>query len=46
VYLRATEINKVKRGLGILLLSTSKGILSDQDALHLRVGGEALCYIV
>lgn len=46
VYLRAADINKVKRGLGILLLSTSKGIMSDQDALHLRVGGEALCYIV
>lgn len=46
VYVRVTEINKVKRGLGILLLSTSKGILSDRDALHLRLGGEALCYIV
>lgn len=45
IYLQSKDINKVKRGLGILLISTSKGILSDRDARFFQLGGEALCQI-
>lgn len=45
VYTLSKDINKVKRGLGILILSTSKGILSDRDARYLKIGGEALCIV-
>jgi small subunit ribosomal protein S8 len=45
VYVKLNEIGKTKRGLGILLLSTSKGIMSDRDAQFFHLGGEALCHI-
>jgi small subunit ribosomal protein S8 len=45
VYVKLDEIGKTKRGLGILLLSTSKGIMSDRDAQFFHLGGEALCHI-
>jgi small subunit ribosomal protein S8 len=45
VYLGVRSINTPKRGLGILLLSTSKGIFSAHHAQMLHIGGEALCHI-
>jgi small subunit ribosomal protein S8 len=45
VYTLSKDINKIKRGLGSLILSTSKGILSDRDARYLKIGGEALCIV-
>jgi len=45
VYCKNSKIPKVQRGLGICILSTSKGILTDNQARRLKVGGEILCYI-
>ncbi len=45
VYVGWREIPKVKNGLGIAILSTSKGILSDREARRQRVGGELLCEV-
>jgi small subunit ribosomal protein S8 len=42
-YVKADEIPKVMSGLGISILSTSKGIITDREARRLRVGGEILC---
>jgi small subunit ribosomal protein S8 len=40
---KADDIPKVMSGLGISILSTSKGIIADREARRLRVGGEILC---
>ena len=45
MYTASKNINKIKRGLGSLILSTSKGILIDRDARYLKIGGEPLCII-
>lgn len=45
VYARKDEIPKVLGGLGVAVLSTSKGILTDKRARTEGVGGEVLCYI-
>lgn len=45
VYAKATEIPRVLRGLGIAILSTSKGILTDREARQYHVGGEVIAYI-
>jgi len=42
VYVAATEIPKVKSGRGIVLVSTSKGVLTGQEATKKRLGGELL----
>lgn len=39
------EIPRVLNGLGIAILSTSKGVMTDKEARSLKVGGEVLCYI-
>ncbi len=44
-YVNVDKIPRVFNNLGIAILSTSKGILSDRDARKLRVGGEVLCYV-
>ena len=44
-YCGATEIPKVRNGLGTVILSTPKGILSGREAALANVGGEILCYI-
>lgn len=44
-YTSYTNIQKVSRGLGTLLLSTPQGILSDIEAQQKKVGGEVLCQI-
>lgn len=45
VYVGATEIPRVLNGLGIAILSTSRGILTDRESKSQNVGGEVLCYI-
>jgi small subunit ribosomal protein S8 len=45
VYCRKDEIPKVLNGLGVAVISTSKGILADREARKLGLGGEVLCYI-
>lgn len=42
-YVKADDIPKVLSGLGISILSTSKGIITDREARRLCVGGEILC---
>ena len=45
VYCKKDEIPKVLNGLGVAVISTSKGILADKDARKLGLGGEVICYI-
>lgn len=45
IYTNYKEIPTILGGLGIIILSTSKGILTDRDARFHRVGGEILCSI-
>jgi small subunit ribosomal protein S8 len=45
VYVGAGEVPRVLDGLGISILSTSKGVLSNKKANHLGVGGEILCEV-
>jgi len=44
-YVGADEIPRVLNGLGVAILSTSKGVISDKEARKLNVGGEVLCYV-
>ena len=41
----AVDLPKVLNGLGIAIVSTSKGLLTDKEARKLNVGGEVLCYV-
>ena len=45
VYAKATELPRVLNGLGIAIISTSKGIMTDKKARELRLGGEVLAFI-
>ncbi|MCL1808787.1 MAG: 30S ribosomal protein S8 [Clostridiales bacterium] len=45
VYAKATDVPKVLGGLGIAIISTSSGIISDKEARKLGVGGEVICYV-
>jgi small subunit ribosomal protein S8 len=45
VYSNNTEVPRVLGGLGIAILSTSKGVLTDKEARQAKTGGEVLCYI-
>ncbi|OHA93348.1 MAG: 30S ribosomal protein S8 [Candidatus Zambryskibacteria bacterium RIFCSPLOWO2_02_FULL_39_26] len=42
VYIKSKDVKKVKSGLGLLILSTPKGIMTDKQARETKVGGEAL----
>jgi small subunit ribosomal protein S8 len=44
-YVGSEELPRVLNGLGIAIVSTSKGIMTDKEARNLNVGGEVLCYI-
>jgi small subunit ribosomal protein S8 len=44
-YKSAEELPRVLNGLGIAILSTSKGVLSDKEAREMHIGGEVLCYV-
>ncbi len=45
VYVERREVPRVYGGLGIAILSTSKGIMTGQEAWRQRLGGEILCYV-
>ncbi len=44
-YANTNELPRVLNGLGIAVLSTSKGVITDKEARKLKVGGEVLCYV-
>jgi small subunit ribosomal protein S8 len=45
IYKNTRQLPKVLGGLGVAIISTSKGVMSDRDARRQGVGGEVLCYI-
>ena len=45
VYAKASEVPKVLNGLGIAVISTSCGVMTDKEARKQNLGGEVLCYI-
>ncbi|PIF05805.1 MAG: 30S ribosomal protein S8 [Draconibacterium sp.] len=44
-YCNSTNVPRVLNGLGIAVISTSKGVITDKEARELKVGGEVLCYV-
>lgn len=44
-YVGSEELPRVLNGLGIAILSTSRGLMTDKEARTLHIGGEVLCYI-
>lgn len=44
-YASPSEFRRVKNGLGVAILSTSKGVMTDKEATVQNVGGEVLCYV-
>jgi small subunit ribosomal protein S8 len=44
-YTNAEELPRVLNGLGIAILSTSKGVITDKEARQFNIGGEVLCYV-
>jgi small subunit ribosomal protein S8 len=45
VYRKHDEVDRVLGGLGVAILSTSKGLMTDREARRQRVGGEVLCHV-
>lgn len=45
VYVKGNEVPRVLGGLGIAIVSTSRGILTDKDARKEGIGGEVVCYV-
>jgi len=45
VYKKAKNLDKILGGLGVAIVSTSKGLLTDRKARKEKVGGEVLCYV-
>ncbi len=45
VYRKSTSVPRVLGGLGVAVLSTSKGLMSDREARQRKVGGEVVCYV-
>jgi small subunit ribosomal protein S8 len=44
-YVGVEKMPRVLNGLGIAIISTSKGVITDKEAKDLNVGGEILCYV-
>lgn len=44
-YAKPVDFQRVKNGLGVAIVSTSKGVMTDKEAKAQNVGGEVLCYI-
>lgn len=44
-YVGYREMPRVLNGLGIAILSTSKGVMTNKEALDLKIGGEVICYV-
>jgi len=45
VYTKSNEVPRVLGGLGIAIISTSKGVMTDKEARQSKAGGEVLCYV-
>ena len=45
IYAKADSIVKIQNGLGLAIISTSKGIMSDNDARSKKIGGEIICRV-
>ncbi len=45
IYARADSIPKIQNGLGLAIVSTSKGIMTDNDARNQNIGGEIICRV-
>jgi small subunit ribosomal protein S8 len=45
VYAKSTEMPKVLNGLGVAVVSTSNGVMTDREARHQHLGGEVIAYI-
>lgn len=45
VYVAAKEVPRVLNGLGVAIISTSKGVMTDRESKKQNVGGEVLCYV-
>ena len=45
IYARASSIPKIQNGLGLAIVSTSKGIMTDNDARTKNIGGEIICKV-
>jgi small subunit ribosomal protein S8 len=44
-YSNASAMPRVLNGLGVAILSTSRGVITDKEARTMNVGGEVLCYV-
>ncbi len=44
-YVKSDALPRVLNGLGVAILSTSKGVVTDKEARDMQVGGEVLCYV-
>ena len=45
IYKSCTELPKIQNGLGIAVISTSKGLMTDRAARKMGIGGEVICYV-
>jgi small subunit ribosomal protein S8 len=45
VYTKSQEVPRVLGGLGIAIISTSQGVMTDKDARQSKAGGEVICYV-
>ena len=45
VYRKAAELPRVLGGLGLAIVTTSKGLMAERDAYRQRIGGEVVCYV-
>jgi len=45
IYMKSGEMPRVMDGLGIAIVSTSNGVMTDHEAREANVGGEILCYV-
>lgn len=45
VYAKRDRVPRVLRGLGVAVISTSRGVMTDREARKLGIGGEVLCYV-
>jgi len=44
-YSNSKELPRVLNGLGVAIISTSQGVMTDKEARKLKVGGEVLCHV-
>ena len=44
-YTEAAGVPRVINGLGVAIMSTSKGVITDKEARAMNIGGEVLCYV-